>query len=112
MQENFIIKAETKQKQNPYTVYKETLTLLKMLVKQYTAKRKMILENIITDTVKKTKSRKMNEGNIDYPQVLVIQRRFCQLQTNSPIQLQKTLVIWDFFEQADYMLIITFFLVQ
>ena len=60
MQENFSIKAETKQKQNPYTVYKETLTLLKMLVKQYTAKRKMILENIITDTVKKTKSRKTN----------------------------------------------------
>ena len=74
---------------------KETLTLLTMLVKQYTAKRKMIRENIITDTVKRTRRNSnsfnfqqfsifMND-NIEYPQVLVVQRRFCQLQVNSPV---------------------------
>ena len=89
---------------NPYTAQNVGKTIH--------CKTENVLENIITDTVKRTKSRKINEGNIDYPQVLVIQRRFCQLQTNSPILLQKTLVIGDFFEQAEYMLIITFFLVQ
>ena len=34
---------------------KETLTLLTMLVKQYTAKLRMISENIVTDTVKRTR---------------------------------------------------------
>ena len=32
---------------------KETLTLLTMLVKTYTAKRELISENIVTDTVKR-----------------------------------------------------------
>ena len=36
---------------------KETLTLLTVLVKQYTAKRKIISENNITDTVKRTRSK-------------------------------------------------------
>ena len=76
---------------------KETLTLLTMLVKQYTAKRKMISENIITDTVKRTCknfnsfnfqqfSIFMND-NIEYLQVLVVQRRFCQVQINSRVMV-------------------------
>ena len=74
---------------------KNTLTLLIMLVKQYTAKRKMISKDIITDTVKRT-CRNFNSfnfhqfsifmnDNIKYLHVLVVQRRFCQLQINSPV---------------------------
>ena len=58
-----------------------------MLVKtiQYTAKQNMILENIITDAVKRT-GRNFNlqqfeifmNSNIEYLQVLVVQRRFWQ----------------------------------
>ena len=55
----------------------------------------MILKNIITDTIKTTCrnfnsfnfqqfSIFMNE-NIEYLQVLVVQRRFCQLQINFPV---------------------------
>ena len=66
-----------------------------MLVKQYTAKRKMISENIITGTVKRT-CRNLNNfklqqfsifmnDNVEYLQVLVVQRRFCQLQINFPV---------------------------
>ena len=55
----------------------------------------MISENIITDKVKRTRrnfnsfnfqqfSIFMND-NIEYLQVLVVQRRFCQLQINSPV---------------------------
>ena len=77
-----------------YFLLKETLTLLTILVKQYNAKRKMISENIITDIVKRT-CRNLNSfnfqqfsiflnDNIEYHQVLVAQRRFCQLQINSP----------------------------
>ena len=79
----------------------------------------MISENIITDTVKRT-CRNFNSfsfhqfsifmnDNIEYLQVLVVQRRFCQLQINSPVmaslyicklkinaKLQgKTLARWD-----------------
>ena len=64
-------------------------------LKQYTAKRKIISENIITDTVKRTcrnfKSFKVLQfsifmyGIVEYFQVLVVQRRFCQLQINSPV---------------------------
>ena len=54
----------------------------------------MISKNIITDTVKRT-CRNFNNfnfhqfsifmnDNIEYFQVLVVQRRFCQLQINSP----------------------------
>ena len=53
----------------------------------------MIFENIITDTVKRT-CRNLNSFNFqqfsifmndnpEYLQVLVIQKRFCQLQINS-----------------------------
>ena len=53
----------------------------------------MIFENIITDTVKRT-CRNLNSfnfqqfsifmnDNTEYLQVLVIQKRFCQLQINS-----------------------------
>ena len=66
-----------------------------MLVKQYTAKPKMISENIITLTVKRT-CRNCNSfnfqqfsifmnDNVEYLQVLIAQRRFCQLQINSPV---------------------------
>ena len=59
-------------------------------LKQYTAKRKMILENFITDTVKRI-CRNFNSfnfqqftifmnNNTEYPQVLVLQRKFYQLQ--------------------------------
>ena len=78
---------------------KETLALLK----QYTAKQKMISENIITDTVKRAFKKLLEDcvlrsqekwskyqqfsifmdDNTEYLQVLVVQRRFCQLQTNS-----------------------------
>ena len=62
-------------------------------LKQYTAKQKMISEDIITDTVKRI-CRNFNSfnfqqfsifitGNIEYLQVLVLQRKFCQLQVNS-----------------------------
>ena len=55
----------------------------------------MISENIITDTVKRT-YRNFNSfrfhqfsvfmnDNIEYLQILVVQRRFCQLQINSPV---------------------------
>ena len=64
------------------------------MVKHYTAKRKMISKNIITDTVKRT-CRKFNSFNFqqfsismnfhEYLQVLIVQRRFCQLQINSPV---------------------------
>ena len=101
---------------------KETVTLLKMLVKQYTAerkmiseyiltiyfdqfsgkkiiskkkKKKMISENIITDTIKRT-CRYFNSFNFhqfsilmndktEYLQVLLVQSRFRQLQLNSPV---------------------------
>ena len=64
-------------------------------LKQYTAKRKMISEDIITDTVKRI-CRNFNSfnfqqfsvfitDNIEYLQVLVLQRKFCQLQINSPV---------------------------
>ena len=66
-----------------------------MLVKQYTAKRKIMSENIIADTVKRT-CRNFNSfnfsnfqifmnDNIEYLQDLFVQRRFCQLQINSPV---------------------------
>ena len=53
----------------------------------------MIFENIVTDTVKRT-CRNLNSfnfqqfsifmnDNTEYLQVLVIQKRFCQLQINS-----------------------------
>ena len=64
-------------------------------LKQYTAKRKMISENIITDTVKRTCRNFHNfnfqqfsifmNDNIEYLQVLVVQRRFCHLQINSTV---------------------------
>ena len=98
---------------------KKTLTLLTMLVKQYNAKWKVISENIITYTVKRT-CRNFNSfsfhqflifmnNNIEYLQVLVIQRRFCQLQINLPVMAslyiyklkinaklqEKTLERWD-----------------
>ena len=63
------------------------------MLKQYTAKRKIISKNIINDTIKRT-CRNVNSFNfkqfstfmndsIEYLQVLVVQRRFCQI--NSPV---------------------------
>ena len=88
---------------------KETLTLLTMLAKHYTAKRKMISENIITDSVKKT-CRIFNSFNFqqfsifmnfhEYLQVLVIQRRFCQLQINFPVMA--SLFICKIARKANY----------
>ena len=46
----------------------------------------MILEDIITDTVKRTFFQLMND-NIEYLQVLVVQRRFCKIQLNSPVMV-------------------------
>ena len=74
---------------------KENLTLLTILVKQYTAKWKMISENNITNTVKRS-CRNFNSfnfhqfsifinDNIQYLQALVVQKRFCHLQINSPV---------------------------
>ena len=69
---------------------KETFTLVAMFVKQYTAKRKTISEDIITNTVKRT-YRNTNfqqllifiNDNIEYLQVLVVQTRFCHFKTNT-----------------------------
>ena len=66
---------------------------------QYTATRKMISENIITDTVKRT-CRNFNSfnfqqfivfmnDNTEYLQVLVVQRRFCQLQIMASLYIYK-----------------------
>ena len=89
--------------------FKETLTLLTMLAKHYTAKRKMISENIITDSVKKT-CRIFNSFNFqqfsifmnfhEYLQVLVVQRRFCQLQINFPVMA--SLFICKIARKANY----------
>ena len=57
----------------------------------------MISENIITDTVKRTCrnfssfnfqqfSIFMND-NVEYLQVLVVKRRFCEIQINSPVMV-------------------------
>ena len=98
---------------------KETVTLLTMLVKQYTVKRKMISEKVVTGTVERT-CRNFNSFNFqqfstfvndnsEYLKVLVVQRRFCQLQINSPVMVslyiyklkinakfqEKTLANWD-----------------
>ena len=72
---------------------KETLTLLAMFVKQYTAKRKSISEDIITNTAKRTcrNTDSFNfqqlliflNDNIEYLQVLVVQTRFCHFKTNT-----------------------------
>ena len=80
---------------------KETLTMLTMLVKQYTAKLIMLSENII-DTVKRTcrnfssfsiqQFLIFTNKNIEYLQVLVVQRTFCQVQINSPVMLPCTFV--------------------
>ena len=70
---------------------KETLTLLI----QYISKRKMILENIVIEKVKRT-CRNLNSFNFQQflifmkrqycmPSGLSQQRRFCQLQINSPV---------------------------
>ena len=97
---------------NPYTAHN--------VGKTYTSKRKIgISEDIITDTVKRTSSTFnsfnfhqfsiLMNGNVAYLQVFAVQRRFCQLQINSPViaflyiyklkinaKLQeKTLARWD-----------------
>ena len=77
---------------------RKTLTMLTMLVKTIHCKTENDIGNIITNTVKRT-CRNFNSfdfqqfsifmnGNIEYLeylQVLVVQRRFCQLQINSPV---------------------------
>ena len=69
---------------------KKLLHCLRCWLKQCITKWKMISEDIITDTVT---CRSFNflqfsvfmYGNIEYVQVLLIQRRFSQLQINSPV---------------------------
>ena len=74
---------------------KEPLTLLTMLVKTIHFKTENDIGNIVTDTVKRA-YRNFNSfnfqqfsifisDNIKYLQVLVVQRRLCQLQLNSPV---------------------------
>ena len=72
---------------------KGTLTLLTMQIKTIHCKTENDIEKkIITDTVKRT-CRKFNfqqfplfiNDEIEYLQVLVVQRRFCQLQINPPV---------------------------
>ena len=79
---------------------KETLTLLTMFVKQYTAKRKTISEDIITNTVKRTcrNTNRFNfhqfliftNDNIEYLQVLVVQKRFCHFKTDTDYLHEKS----------------------
>ena len=63
-----------------------------LMLKQYTAKLKIISKNIINDTIKRT-CRNVNSFNfkqfstfmndsIEYLQVLVVQRRFCQINSS------------------------------
>ena len=76
-----------------FRFFAQTNPQLTMLLKQYNAKRKMISENIIIDTVKRT-CRNFNSFNFhqflifindttEYRHVFVVQRTFCQLQINS-----------------------------